>query len=157
MQRIFICACCGKQKLANPKLKGSQFYCGDHDCQKARKAAWQRQKMASDPEYRADQKEGLKKWRKNRPLDQYQKQYRQCHPEYVEWNRQAQKLRNQKRSKTSSEMIVKMDALTDLKTDTYLLTPLRKNRAGKIVKMDALLVELSVFQHVNGSLSSFAK
>ena len=109
MQRTFICACCGKQKLANPKLKGNQLYCGDHDCQKARKAAWQRQKMASDPEYRADQKEGLRKWRKNRPLDQHQKQYRQRHPEYVERNRHAQKLRNQKRSQTPSEMIVKMD------------------------------------------------
>lgn len=150
MQRTFICVCCGMQKAANPKLKGKQRYCSDHECQKARKAAWQRQKTASDPEYRSDQKERLISWRKHRPLHQYQAQYRRRHPEYVEDNRRAQKLRNWKRGQTS-DLIVKMDASTDINTDTYILTPLRRNKAGMIVKMDALLVQLAVFQRLNGS------
>lgn len=156
MQRTFICTCCGKQKAANPKLKGNQRYCGDPECQKARKAAWQRQKMASDPAYRANQKECQKNWRNHRPLHQYQTQYRHNHSDYVERNRQTQRLRNRKRDQTSSDLIVKMDALTNINTNTYLMTPIQKTRAGKIVKMDALLVQLSVLQQVNGSISPFA-
>lgn len=81
MQKTIICKNCEKEKSANPRLKGNQEYCGDPECQRARKAAWQREKMAKDADYRADKKESNKQWRKNRPAHQYQRPYREQHPD----------------------------------------------------------------------------
>lgn len=147
MQKTFICKNCKKEKPTNFRLKGNHKYCSDIECQRARKAAWQREKMAKDAEYRADKKESNEKWRKNRPAHQYQRQYREEHPDYVEDNRNKQRIRNQKRrEKGSTEKIVKMDAFNTLKSDTYILTPYEQNTSGKIVKLDAFLVELESFQ-----------
>ncbi len=96
----FICKNCHEEKDSNCRLKdGNKQYCGKAECQRARKAAWQRGKMRNNSKYRDKQKEYLKQWRKRRPLDQYQKQYRQSHPDYVEKNRQQQRLRNNKRQR----------------------------------------------------------
>ncbi len=147
MQKTIICKNCEKEKPANPRLKGNQEYCGDPECQRARKAAWQREKMAKDADYRADKKESNKQWRKNRPAHQYQRPYREQHPDYVEDNRNKQRIRNQKRRENvSTEKIVKIDAFTSIEPDTYIMTPYEKDVSGKIVKMDALLVELESFQ-----------
>ena len=144
MQRTFTCKGCRQEKLINPKLKGNQGYCGAVACQRARKAAWQKKKMASDPQYRADQIACLARWRKKRPLDQYQSQYRSEHPDYVQKNRLSQRERNRKR-----DMIVKMDALRNTKSNICILTPLKMAKHGKIVKMDTFFVELSFFQKDN--------
>jgi hypothetical protein len=147
MQRFFICKGCGRQKPINPKLKGTQEFCGDHACQKARKAAWQMKKMTSDPDYYSAQKECMENWRKSRPLDKYQSLYRRRHPEYVQRNRESQKIRNQKREQDRiPELIVKMDALTNANSSVYLLTFLEKDIVKKIVKMDAFMSELSIYQ-----------
>ncbi|MDZ7300695.1 MAG: hypothetical protein ONB44_00990, partial [candidate division KSB1 bacterium] len=110
----FTCKNCGLEKDANIRLKGTQQYCSDKKCQRVRKAAWQKQKMATDTQYRAKEIALLVSWRKQRPLDQYQKAYRQAHSEYVEKNRKRQKIRNAKRRKQAesapNEKIVKMDA-----------------------------------------------
>ncbi len=140
MQRSFVCKACNQEKPGNPKLKGNQHYCGAVVCQRARKAAWQKEKMASDAQYRADQIACLERWRKQRPLDQYQRRYRSEHPAYVHKNRLAQIGRNRKRA-----LIVKMDALRTSKSNLCMLTPLKRSRHGKIVKMDAFVVELSFF------------
>ena len=150
MQTTFICKHCGEEKPANPRLKGNQKFCSDAACQRARKADWHTRAMATDALYRAQQLDCLKQWRKHRPLDHYQRQYRQKHPEYVEDNRKKQRIRNQKRRKTQ-EIIVKIDALDRLKSDTYLMTPFTMDASGKIVKMDTLLVELKSLQLVQGN------
>lgn len=137
------CKNCGKEKPANPRLKGNQKYCGDPLCQRARKREWHRNKMATDPEYRASQRESLKKWRKNRPADQYQRQYRESHPDYVSKNREQQRQRNKKRSR--EEKIVKMDALTSDKLGHYcIITPVEIDASTMIVKMDPFLAQLIV-------------
>jgi len=141
MQRTFICKGCGKEKAINPKLKGKQKYCGDAVCQRARKAAWQNQKMVSDQQYHADQHRCKKAWRQQRPADKYMHQYRAEHPKYVEQNRLAQKERNRRR-----DMIVKMDALKAEKPITCLVTPWKMDEHKKIVKMDAYLAEVAVMQ-----------
>ncbi len=140
MQRSFVCKACNQEKSGNPKLKGNQHYCGAVVCQRARKAAWQKEKMASDAQYRADQITCLARWRRKRPLDQYQSRYRSQHPAYVHKNRLSQAERNRKR-----DLIVKMDALRTSKSNLCLLTLLKRDRHKKIVKMDPFVVELSFF------------
>ena len=156
----FICNNCHEEQDTNCRLKdGSQQYCGAAKCQRARKAAWQREKMHNDAKYRAKQIEYLKQWRKHRPLDQYQKQYRQRHPDYVEQNRQQQRLRNNQRQRIAAwpaePQIVKMDALPIplIISGTYQLTPLTSDGLTKIVKMDALIVQLNILHQTNQQLS----
>jgi hypothetical protein len=151
MQATFICHHCHQKKLFNPRLKGQQRYCGATVCQRARKRVWQAEKMVSDESYRQRQRACLKQWRKKRPLHEYQRQYRQNHPEYVAKNRSQQILRNRERSKVREvaepQKIVKMDTLQipSIKSGIYLLCPYDMDGSEKIVKMDALLVELHVF------------
>jgi hypothetical protein len=133
-------------------LKGEQEYCDDPECQRARKAAWQKEKKVKDLEYRARQIECLKRWRESRPLHQYQREYRENHPDYVARNREQQRIRNRKRrtqpDSTEDKKIVKMDALPGrpILSGTYALTPWEVDASRKVVKMDALIVELAVLQ-----------
>lgn len=155
MQKTFICKHCKREKPANFRLKGNQEYCGDIECQQARKAAWQREKMARNADYRANKKERNQQWRKSRPAHQYQRQYREEHPDYVEKNREKQRIRNKKRSTlVSAEKIVKMDALTNIGSNTYIMTPYKENASGKIVKLDTLFVQLVSFQQDKPGLSA---
>jgi hypothetical protein len=115
MQKMIECQNCGAKVPANPRLKGNQRYCHKVACQTARKSQWYRRKLVSDAEYAERQKECKQNWRKNKPSHQYQTHYRQTHPEYVETNRQQQRSRNKKRristNEKTSEKIVKIDAL----------------------------------------------
>lgn len=144
-----ICKSCGLHKPPNLRLKGIQLYCGDAKCQRVRKRAWQKEKIATDAHYREQHLASQKRWRKQRPLHRYQAQYRQTHLPYVEKNREQQRRRNQQRRKSAAanaaqgELIVKMDALADIKSGTYLLTPYA---SPMIVKMDACLVQLQLLQ-----------
>ena len=72
-----------------------QIFCSRPDCQRARKALWQKQKLACDPEYKKDQKLANNKWLQNNP--DYWTDYRQKNPEKVARNRSLQKIRNCKR------------------------------------------------------------
>jgi hypothetical protein len=148
MPATFRCTHCQQEKPVNPKLKGQQKYCGEIACQCARKAAWQRNRKATDPEYCQSQKEAVRQWQQNKPGHQYQKQYRIDHQDYVKKNREQQRHRNQKRvrNQSSDSMIVKMDALTIDKSNLYLMTPVAENDTEKIVKMDTLLVQLQPYQ-----------
>ena len=155
MAALFLCKNCHELKPANHRLKGNQEYCSASACQRARKAAWQKNKMATDLTYRGRQKECLRRWRKARPLDQYQKQYRLQHPEYVAKNRQLQRIRNKKRLNSQNDQkIVKMDALKkpSKKSNTYLMNPYKVDASGKIVKMDTLIVQLTDLQAHNDQL-----
>jgi hypothetical protein len=146
MATTFICQHCNESKPANHRLKGHQLYCNAPKCQRARKATWQKGKMATDPQYRAQQTEALHDWQKEWPLHQYQKEYRDSHPEYVQRNRELQKNRNQKRSsRLACLKIVKMDAFqnpTPEKSISYIMNPYKVDASGKIVKMDSLVVQL---------------
>ena len=85
------------------------------ECQKARKAAWQRNKMHTDPDYKADQKLSQKKWALANPG--YWKEYRKNNPKKAERNRMLQTIRNRRRVKGQNAnikmdpwLIAKMDA-----------------------------------------------
>ena len=111
MKETIICKHCGEQISANIRLKGNQLYCGDPDCQRARKAAWQREKMAKDANYRARQQHSVNRCQQQYPWHSYMRRYRQDHPDYVAKNRKKQRVRNQKRrEQTDHEKRVKLDA-----------------------------------------------
>jgi hypothetical protein len=135
------CVYCGDFFDASPRHK-NQTACKKVNCQRAKKAAWQRHKLKSDPIYAANQKSSQQQWIKSNPG--YWQQYRQKNPDKAERNRILQTMRN-RRARSSSNakkidpgLIAKMDAS---KSDTFKilgqfwLLPV-------IAKMDALKVNI---------------
>ena len=135
------CVYCGDYFDPSPRHK-NQTACKKPKCQRAKKAAWQRHKLKTDPIYSANQKISQKQWAKANPG--YWKEYRKKNPEKAERNRILQAIRNRKaRSSPSDEkmdasLIAKMDAS---KSDNFQilgqfwLLPV-------IAKMDALKVNI---------------
>lgn len=160
MQKTITCIHCRDVVPTNPCLKGDQDYCNKKACQNARKRSWYQTKIDSAPEYAKRQKECKKRWRKNKPAHKYQNHYRQTHPEYVENNRQKQQQRNRKRrlsnNKDASQKIVKIDtlALSDEKPNIYEMKILTPNVSKKIVKIDALIVQLQAIRGIETEYDS---
>lgn len=126
------CANCGCRFVPNPRVK-TQRFCSKKTCQQARKTKWQRGKMATDPDYQANQRDGQSAWRTRHP--DYWRQYRQNRPDYRERNRVLQQHRDQKRRPS---MLAKMDALASVsfvKPGIYHLIPATGEH---LAKMDAL-------------------
>jgi hypothetical protein len=129
------CPHCGKKFLPHPAVVDQQ-YCGNADCQKARKRTWQREKLSHDADYRENQAAAQRAWRSRN--SHYWRQYRTKNPGYREKNRLRQRQRNRQR-----RMIAKMDELetkTLVSPGRYRLVPLY----GTIAKMDELIVEIGV-------------
>jgi len=142
MSTAFICLGCGKEKHSEPRSAGRQSYCRAAPCQRARKAAWQRQSLARDPDHRANQRESHDKWRRAHP--EYWSDYRRQHPEKAERNRRLQRHRDQRRRRqASAAVLAKMDASAPAKpmkpqsNQEYCLIPV-------LAKMDALRVKIVV-------------
>jgi hypothetical protein len=135
------CFYCGDFFDPSPRHK-SQTACKKVKCQKAKKAAWQRHKMKTDPVYAANQKSSQQQWVNANPG--YWKRYRKKNPEKAERNRIGQAMRNRKARSASDVtkigplLIAKMDAS---KSDNFQilgqfwLFPV-------IAKMDALKVNI---------------
>ena len=141
------CCHCGGYFVPDPRQKHPR-YCGEPVCQRARKAAWQREKIRGDPDYRADQKRCWQDWCKAHPG--YWKEYRQQHPDQARRNLDLQKVRNVRwRSRglgdptgMQGSLIAKMDASKPFGTSgraafsgQFWLVPV-------IAKMDALKVSI---------------
>ena len=129
MNRTIQCAHCGNRLEPNPRVK-DQSYCNKKECQRARKRKWQQQKLLSDPDYKANQRDCQRKWHECHPG--YYKQYRESHPESCERNRLMQRYRNSRRR--PRQRIAKMDAFRPapaLDPALYYLLPV-------IAKMDSL-------------------
>ena len=84
-----------------------------------------------------------KVWRKKYPADQYQRDYREAHPEYVKRNREQQKERNNKRQKDQATVIVKTYALLlqPREDGAYTLSKVKKNM---IVNRNTLSLQPSI-------------
>lgn len=141
MEKIPCCGC-GRYFIADPRQK-NQRYCGDKACQRARKAEWQRKKMADDPEYRANQKQSQADWLSSN--GDYWKRYRETHPEQAERNRALQNVRNKRRRsrgaiKMDVTAIAKMDALRSGKSSVDSWLPGSFWMVPTIAKMDAIKV-----------------
>lgn len=65
-------------------------------CQNARRQEWRKNKYRKSEDYRIQCSLQQKKWRQDYPADQYQKNYRESHPDYVVRNGLLQRERNKK-------------------------------------------------------------
>ena len=82
-----------------------------------------------------------KRWRDTFPAHEYQKEYREKHPDYVQRNRELQKERNKSRKKNPAPMIVKTYALSPqpLQDGVYAGFEVKSR---KIVKTYALMAQM---------------
>ena len=130
------CVHCGS--VFTPRNK-KQYYCLEAPCQRARKAAWQKLKIKTDPDYQTAQKMSWNKWAQNNP--DYWKNYRQQNPKKVERNRMLQTIRNRRGknlNQSDTVSIAKMDARNSNDFEPvgrFWLVPL-------IAKMDARKVQI---------------
>ncbi|MCP4153899.1 MAG: hypothetical protein GY757_39600 [bacterium] len=139
------CRSCGCLFEPSPRHP-NQKYCTKGKCQKARKAKWQRNKLAYDEFYRQNQKDCQDRWREKNPG--YWKKYRGNNPNYAARNREKQRVRNQiKRSKSVpmsiSTPIANMDVAGNENSKIsgrYKLIPCN---GEMIANMDALIVEIN--------------
>jgi hypothetical protein len=136
-----LCVYCGDYFDPSPRHK-NQTACRKVKCQRARKAAWQRHKIKTDPDYRFNQKVCQKHWAEANPG--YWKEYRKKNPEKAERNRILQAVRNRQarssplKEKTDMSVIAKMDASKPDNFEVlgqFWMVPV-------IAKMDALKVNI---------------
>lgn len=142
--KYFICRNCHLRCLRNLRIKSGQHYCGSPACQQCRKNEWEREKLHSDELYRQKRNSSKKSWYIHYPGDRYQHFYRVDHPQYVRSNREGQRIRSVQLKSSISE-IVKTDALSSamsFPSGFYKLLPFDLSDMKKIVKTDALIVEL---------------
>jgi hypothetical protein len=132
MPRKSRCAHCRRRFVPHPRVK-TQRFCANQACQRARKAQWQREKMATDPDYQANQRDAQQAWQHRHPG--YWRQYRLRRAAYWERNLLLQTHRDHKRRATP---LAKMDAsasVTFVKPGVYHLIP----AVGEhLAKMDGL-------------------
>jgi hypothetical protein len=140
MEKPF-CVYCGDVFEPSPRHK-NQTACRKIPCQRAKRAAWQRHKMKTDPDYRLTQKLNQKQCAESHPG--YWTQYRKRNPKKAERNRILQALRNRRaRSPGSSvrmeeSLIAKMGASKPDNFEVFgqfWMVPV-------IAKMDALKVNI---------------
>ena len=135
-----VCCSCGDVFERSVRHK-NQCYCPKPECQRARKAAWKRYKMHSDPDYKFNQTLSNKKWAQAHPG--YWKAYRLKHPDKAKRNRMLQTIRNRRRrtqhqNGSNEELIAKVDAsiVNNFRVvGQYWLVPV-------IAKVDALKVNI---------------
>lgn len=124
-----------------------QKYCKRKICQRARKNAWQKEKMQTDDDYRQNQKDARERWCKKNP--DYYKNYRKKNPEYTEKNRLAQAERNRKKRSVSNhttiyDEIAKMDVSsnqTSIKSGRYTIISADN---PEFAKMDVIIVDMPI-------------
>ena len=129
------CVHCGKFFIPRNR---KQNYCTKADCQRARKAAWQRYKMKNDVDYRFQQQLSNEKWVNKTPG--YWTRYRQRNPDKAERNRALQHIRNRRNRQTDQApccpVIAKMDARKsydfDLLGQFYLVPVIAKMDVSKV-------------------------
>jgi len=154
MSTYFTCRCCKQKKKANRRLKKPQKYCGQRLCQQARKREWDQQKRKTDEAYRQRRKLSQQRWRKTRPGDAYQKTYRQAHSHYEQDNRIRQKNRNHAFRRSKSGLFWGLgqprtpEGPKPGASALFRIEPYQTSQGPKIVKTDALIVELTVHQGI---------
>lgn len=94
------CLCC--HTVFSPRYNvPSQQYCSKLECQRTRKARWQRRKLAEDIDYRENQKSAQQKWMKQ--CKDYMRNYRKAHPEYRERDREQRRNRRIRQSASTPQ------------------------------------------------------
>jgi len=85
------CAAC--HKLFHPRPQSpEQKFCSAAECQRERKRRWQKARRAADPDYRDNDLQANRQWRRRYP--DYWRAYRRKHPRSVIRNRDKQRERD---------------------------------------------------------------
>lgn len=141
------CKHCGAGFLIkrNPK----QQYCSKPDCQRTRKNHWRGDRRRHDSDYIINQNSANQRWRASHPY--YWKHYRASHPDYVQRNREQQRIRDgtaknhvPRLANRDASHLVKSDALNErnpIQSGAYWLIPQGDNH---LAKSDALRVEINL-------------
>lgn len=159
---VFECQGCGRV-CPRDRRRGRrlQSFCSRRACQRKRKALWQREKLARDPDYRADQKEAQKLWREQQT--DYWSRYRKRAAKAARRNRVRQRKRDRRRRLRKAGAVSPAVARNFGEEDVgrYVLEPLGKNAGGQwevvllpvaeaggdvLAKMDALKASRSQAQ-----------
>lgn len=120
MHRTRRCAHCRCHFLPDPRVK-TQRFCSNKACQRARKAQWQRDKLATDPDDRANQRDCQQRWQHQHP--HYWRQYRQQRADYRERNRLLQQHRDHKRRIRPLAKMAVLEPVTFIQPGIYPLIP----------------------------------
>lgn len=138
------CCLCGKTFIPSA-FRQAQQTCSSPECQKRRKTEYHRTRYRTDPEYRLVCRESDGKWRDRNP--DYQSNYRQANPAYVDRNRGAQRRRDRKRRMKD---LVKNNLAFDVKSasaDVWLVGP----ELERLVKNNLAISEVMIFQRLAAS------
>ena len=128
---VFVCQGCGRESLRDMRRgRRLQSYCGRRACQRKRKAKWQREKLASDPKYRAEQKAAQKIWRDKEPG--YWSRYRGRKARAAEQNRSKQRRRDRRRRGRGGGGVEAQPTRTsgEVAGGRYVLEPVGMNAGG---------------------------
>jgi hypothetical protein len=132
------CAAC--ERAFRPRAQvPHQRYCALAACQRERRRRWQRSKLQTDTDYRANQRQAQRAWMDGH--GEYWGEYRASHPDYTDRNRLAQRRRDRRRR---TARLAKMDASTPVHrvpSGTYRLLP---EVGGELAKKDAWTVKITV-------------
>jgi len=132
--------CCRycQQGFEPSNRRPDQGVCSQPECQNQRRNDYRRNKLQTDPEYAQVVRDSRKKWRDTHP--DYQRTYRQSHPEAAARNREQQRHRDQKRHVGS---LVKNTLVLDLKhsaAEVWLVGPAARDLEKNILVSSKFLI-----------------
>lgn len=140
------CASCGELFITDC-YHPHQKYCRKVECQRYRRNEYQKKKLRTDADYRANQYAAQAKWRETH--SHYWKEYRASHPAYVERNRILSRARCStlllSHSDSDSDFAKMNIALPQLplKSGRYRLEPYGQKG---FAKMGVAIVQLSLLE-----------
>ena len=140
------CAGCRKLFRLRPQTPGQKF-CAAAECQRERKRRWQKARRAVDPDYRDNDIQANRQWRRRHPG--YWRGYRCRHPQVVLRNRDKQRERDRARGPQPSRPapgpnLANEDAsmrFCPVKTGTYRLFPVIE---GDLANENPWLVKIAL-------------
>lgn len=133
-----ICAGCGAPFTPLLHIPHQRF-CSAKACQRARRRAWQHQRMRVDPDYRENQIRAQASWRARHP--DYWRHYRETHPAYRDRNCAMQRRRNAQRTASAVANMDVWPAHRPLASGFYIL---RNAVEAGVAKMNAWTVHIAV-------------
>jgi hypothetical protein len=146
------CAACGRGFRPRSQVP-QQRYCSEAACQRERRRVWQREKRASDADYRENQVRAQRAWAARHR--EYWRDYRRRHEASRERNREA--VRVQQRERRRRARFAKMAASRSEKavpSGTYRLVPAA---AEGFAKMDAWMVKITLLSKPYGETEDVCK
>ena len=120
------------------RRRPDQNVCSHRECQNRRRNDYRRNKRRTDPVYAQVVSDSRQKWRAAHP--DYQKTYRQSHPEAAARNRQQQRQRDRRRR---IRRLVENTLVFDLKrstADVWVLGPLAQDLEKNTLVSSKLLI-----------------